>query len=65
MAGVDRANPADAAAFQHAQQLGLDFGWHFANFVQKEGSFVGQFNLTYLAILMRAGKCAARIAEQL
>ena len=43
----------------------MHFQGDFPDFVQKEGALVGQFDLADFAVLMRAGKRAARIAEQL
>jgi tRNA A-37 threonylcarbamoyl transferase component Bud32/tetratricopeptide (TPR) repeat protein len=52
---TDRPRAADAlelALLQHAQQLGLQHLWQFANLVQKERAAFGQFDL---ASLLRKG----------
>ena len=50
--------------FQDAQELGLNGGAHFADFVEHEGAAVGLFEFANLA-LRRAGECALFVAEEL
>ena len=63
---LDGAVAADAFEFallQHAQQLGLDAGRNFADFIQQNGAAVGQFKAAF-AFVQRAGEGAAFMAEK-
>ncbi|MCG3163784.1 MAG: hypothetical protein JMDDDDMK_05235 [Acidobacteria bacterium] len=62
----DRACAADARDFfflQGAQQFGLHALTHFADFIQKERAFVGDFKQAFL-FGMRAGERAFFVAKQ-
>ena len=37
------AEPPDLSVFQDAQKFGLKLQWHLADFIQEEGSTIGQF----------------------
>ena len=58
------AHPAKAAVVEKTQQLGLQIGRHFGDFVEKYRAVVGQFHQPRLAAALRAGKGAGGIAEQ-
>ena len=58
-----RADPFDNALLQNPEQFGLQFGRHFANFVQKQRTSVGELKLAGLAFL-GASKGAAFVAKQ-
>ena len=64
---LDGAVAADAFQFallEHAQQFGLDGGGNLADFVQQDGSAVGQFEPAF-AFVESAGKRALFVAEEL
>src|ERR1700730_10361631 len=48
---------------KHVQQLGLQVGTHFSDFVEKNGALSRQFEFTRLRT-HRPGKCPLFIAEQ-
>ncbi len=56
------SKPAHFAIFQDAQQLGLCWRGHFANFVQQQSSTVGKFEASDAA-LRSAGERSALVAE--
>ena len=61
-----RAGLADLdefAAFEHAQQLGLQFDGHFSDFVEKQRSLVGLFEQP-LFVLRRTRETAGAVAEE-
>ena len=58
------AEPNDFARFKYSQKLGLHCQRHVADLVQKQRSRVGIFK-DALSILVRPGKGAASMAEQL
>ena len=51
------------AAFEHAQQLGLQFDGHFSDFVEKQRSLVGLFEQP-LFVLRRTRETAGAVAEE-
>ncbi len=48
---------------QHAQQLGLQFEWQFADFVEEDGAAVGRLEQSLLGF-QRAGEGSFLVAEQ-
>ena len=60
---LHRANPADLAFLQHAQQARLGFQWQFANFIEEQGATVGGFHQAGTAGA-GAGEGAFLMAEQ-
>ena len=61
---VERANPADFAQFEHAQELGLRRRWQTADLVEEQRSTVSELEKARL-VVSGAKKPAARVAEQL
>ncbi len=59
-----RAQAAELALFQHAQQLGLGAGGHLADLVEQQRAALGQLEAAG-APLDRAGECAFFMAEDL
>src|SRR5262245_15556713 len=51
-------------AFQNAQELGLPFQRHFADFVEKQRAAVGLLEETEM-IAVSASKCSSLVTEQL
>ena len=59
------AHPTKAAVIQKAQQLGLQVGRHFGDFIEKHRAVVGQLHQPRLAAALGAGEGAGGIAKQL
>ncbi len=62
--GLGAADPFKLTFLQHAQQLGLERGRDFADFVEEDRALVGEFKAP-LALVQRAGERAFLVAEQL
>ena len=67
-AGIDfdrlgAADGIEGAVLECAEQFGLGFEWHFADFVEEQGAAVGHLHLAEMAF-GRAGKGAFLVAKQ-
>ena len=60
-----RTNPVDNLVLQNVKKLYLDIERDFPNLVQKDGSPVGSFKKTDLALRLSARKGSAHIAKEL
>ena len=60
---AEAADAADHLIFEHTQQLGLEQGREFADFIEKQGAAVGRFKQALLHLL-GVGECALFVAEE-
>jgi hypothetical protein len=58
------AKRTDFVLLQHAKKLGLDFGWHLADFIEKSGAFMSGFEESHPGI-RGARKRTLHVTEQL
>ena len=63
--GAGAAHPADLLLLEHPQQLGLQVKGHVSDFVQENGSGMGELEQALFSALFGPGEGALLIAEQL